>query len=260
MLRTLFTLLLLSFGAAAMVAEAPQEALVEEMHWQLTRYLGESGDSVSVLPDTTIDIKLSAGELGGSAGCNRYFGNYELEGDQLRFTSPMGSTQMACEPPVTEQEQRYLGLLAQTVSWQSDGDQLTLLDAQGRTILHYEAVEPGPLEGTEWQATGINNGKGGVVSTAHTSLVTAVFSEGTLSGFGGCNSYNATYEIEGDQITFGPAASTRKLCARPEGLMEQEQQLFAALERVRAFSVTPGTLDLRDEDGSLQVSFRTGSP
>ena len=66
----------------------------------------------------------------------------------------------------------------------------------------------------------------------------------------------ATYEIDGDQITIGPAAATRKLCNEPEGLMDQEQQFFEALGRARTFSLTPEKLELRDENGSLQVSFR----
>ncbi len=260
MQRLLITMLLFSLAGITWAAAGEQEITLEDTYWQLSQYLDAAGEMTSVASDVTVDLKLSEGQLGGSAGCNRYFGSYELDGDRLSLTSPMGSTQMACVPPVAEQEQRYLALLAQTSSWEIEGRQLAFLDAEGRQILTYTAVAPTALESTPWQASGINNGKGGVVSTANTELVTAVFSEGTVSGFGGCNSYNATYKVEGDRITFGPAASTRQLCARPEGLMEQEQHFFAALERVRAFSVTPGTLDLRDEDGSLQVSFRTGSP
>ena len=65
---------------------------------------------------------------------------------------------------------------------------------------------------------------------------------------------------QGDRITIGPAAATRKFCAEPEGIMDQEQQFFAALERARTYTLTPGKLELRDEDGSLQVSFRSAKP
>lgn len=33
--------------------------------------------------------------VNGRAGCNRFFGNYEMEGRKLKF-SPMGATRMAC--------------------------------------------------------------------------------------------------------------------------------------------------------------------
>lgn len=259
MQRVWITVLLFSLAGINCATAAEQEITMENTYWQLAQYLDDAGEMTSVASDVTMDIKLSEGQLGGSAGCNRYFGSYELDGDRISLTSPLGSTQMACMPPVAEQEQRYLALLAQTSSWEIEGRQLTFLDAEGEQTLTYTAVAPTAFENTPWQASGINNGKGGVVSTANTGLVTAVFSEGNVSGFGGCNSYNASYTIDGDQITFGPAASTRKMCARPEGLMEQEQQFFAALERSRTFTVTPDKLELRSETGALQVSFRIES-
>lgn len=172
----------------------------------------------------------------------------------------MGSTQMACVPAVSEQEQRYLALLPRAISWSVENGHLILIDEEARTILDFVVVAPTALEDTDWQASGIDNGKGGVQTTAYTHLTTAVFSEGTISGSTGCNRYNGTYDIEGDQIVFGPAAATRKFCAEPAGIMEQEQQFLAALEQARTFQVTPGKLELRDESGSLQISFRAATP
>ena len=77
----------------------------------------------------------------------------------------------------------------------------------------------------------LNNGEGGVVSSASTGQATAVFSDGTVSGTGGCNRFNASYEVKGERISIGPAAATRKFCQQPEGIMDQEQQFFAALHR-----------------------------
>ena len=59
-----------------------------------------------------------------------------------------------------------------------------------------------------------------------------------------------------ESVCIGPAAATRKFCNEPEGIMDQEQQYFEALGRARTFSLTPEKLELRDEDGSLQVGFR----
>lgn len=255
MYRMLIAVLALTIPGVAGASETNLEVTMENTHWQLTQCADDTGEMASVLPDTTVDIKFSDGELGGSAGCNRYFGGYELEEEQLRFTSQMGSTQMACAPPVAEQEQRFLALLPRANSWSIEDGRLTLIDEDARPILEFAAVEPTALEDIEWQASGINNGKGGVLSTANTHLTTAVFSDGTVSGSTGCNRYNGTYDIEGDQIVFGPAAATRKFCAEPEGIMEQEQQFLAALGRASTFQVTPGKLELRDEKGSLQVSF-----
>lgn len=256
--QTLALSILLVAGFA-LASDSEVEITMENTHWQLTQYVDDDGEMASVLPDIVVDIKFSEGKLAGSAGCNRYFGGYELEGDQVRFTSQMGSTQMACVPPTADQEQRYLALLPQATSWNQEPGHLTLSDKEGTSLLEFVGVEPASLEATEWQASGINNGTGGVASTASTNLATAVFSNGTVSGSGGCNRFNAAYEIEGDHISISPAAATRKFCTEPEGIMDQEQQFFAALGRARTYQVTPGKLELRDEKGSLQVGFRTES-
>jgi heat shock protein HslJ len=236
------------------IVEQPE---FEGVLWRLVELHGETGEMASVLDQTTVDVTFDGGELGGTAGCNRYFGSYSLgEANQLTLGSEMGSTQMACVPEVMDQEQRYLALLAQVETVERIEGHLLLQDADSATLLKFVATEPAALESTEWQAAGINNGKGGVESTATTSLSTAVFAGGQLSGSGGCNQFTATYEIEGNQITIGPAAATRKLCNEHEGIMDQEQQYFEALGRASTFSLTPEKLELRDEGGSLQVSLR----
>lgn len=58
-------------------------------------------------------------------------------------------------------------------------------------------VKPVTLEDTNWQAGGINNGRGGVVSGTSTHLSTALFANGMVSGSAGCNHFKASYEIGG---------------------------------------------------------------
>ena len=116
--------------------------------------------------------------------------------------------------------------------------------------------ETGPsLENTSWQATGINNGRGGVVSSATTTQVIAMFADGKVSGSAGCNNYSASYEISNSQITIGPAMTTRRQCAEPEGVMAQEQEFLQALAAATQYKLTADRLELRDGNGSLQVTF-----
>ena len=95
-----------------------------------------------------------------------------------------------------------------------------------------------------------------VVSGKSTHLATATFTNGTLSGSAGCNNFTASYQAEGNRLTIGPAATTRKHCAEPDGIMQQEQEYLDALARVRTYTLKTGLLELRDENGSLQVSYR----
>jgi heat shock protein HslJ len=232
---------------------------LEASDWQLSRYREASGQMLSVLPDTRVTARFKVGELSGNAGCNRYFGSYTLGTDnRLSIPAPVGATMMACAPPVSEQERQYLSDLSAVVAFQLEDELLRLLDVNHKTVLEYTAVKPLALEGTPWVAAGINNGRGGVVSTATTRLATARFKDGTVSGHAGCNTYNATYEVTGNRISLGPAMTTRMHCAEPDGIMAQEQEYLAALSRAQNYELTDNGLKLRDDNGSLQVNFVAG--
>ena len=229
---------------------------LQDTDWQLRQYLGEAGELTQVLGATTIDARFSQGEIGGSAGCNRYFGHYTGgEDNRLTVGPDLGSTQMACPPAVARQEQRYFALLSLVYAWRREDDSLLLLDDEGRLILKFAAAKPAALEDSPWQATGINNGRGGVVSTESTHLATALFAKGRISGSAGCNQFSASYEIKGDRLTIGRTMTTRKHCAEPNGIMQQEQQYLQALARTHTYTVKPDRLELRDEKGALQISY-----
>lgn len=229
---------------------------LEAPDWRLSRYLDVSGKVIPVLADTAVTARFRDGRVGGSAGCNRYFGGYTVgTEDQLVVSANMGTTMMACVTPVAEQERLYLQHLSAVAAFELEGESLRLLDQDQKALLEYTAVRPLTLEGTPWRAAGINNGRGGVVSTATTALSTAEFTGGKVSGHAGCNTFNASYEITDDRISMGPAMTTRMYCAEPDGIMDQEQEYLAALSRAQVFELTDNGLKLRDENGSLQVNF-----
>lgn len=238
--------------------ESPVDrARLEDRDWQLRAYLDEAGILSPVLPEAPIDLRFGADDVTGSGGCNRYSGRYTLgEGDRLAFDSELATTRMACAEVIARQEQRYLGLLPLVASWRRSGDSLWLLDREGLRTLEFAAVRPARLTDAEWQATGINNGHGGVVSGPTTSRATATFSDGQVTGNAGCNRFTASFELDDDQITIGPAGTTRMLCPEPAGVMEQEQQYLEALSRTRSYRLTPDRLELRDASGGLQVAYR----
>lgn len=224
--------------------------------WRLNQYLNESGELQVTNVDTVIDAQFADGKLSGGGGCNRYFGNYTLgPNNQLLFDGPIGSTQMACAQQIASQEQRYLALLADVYRWEIKGDRLLLLNNQGQPVLQYRAELPLTLVNSHWQAAGINNGRGGVVSSAITTQVNAAFVDNKISGSSGCNRYSASYETSDSQITIGPVMTTRRQCDQPEGIMTQEQEFLQALAVTTQYKLTADKLELRDKNGSLQVGF-----
>ncbi|MEN8206646.1 MAG: META domain-containing protein [Pseudomonadota bacterium] len=241
-----------------MAADWPHDGL-EASDWRLSRYLDDSGQMMTVLSGITVTARFTDGKLSGSAGCNRYFGSYTAgTDDQLNISSSIGATMMACAPPVSEHERQYLSCLSAVAGFQLQDGGLHLLDKEGQILLEYAAVKPLTLEGTYWQAAGINNGKGGVVSSANTQRATARFTNGELSGHAGCNAFNASYEATGDRITIGPVMATRKHCAEPDGIMNQEQEYLQALSRAQVYELSDSRLKLRDEKGSLLIDFVVG--
>ena len=49
--------------------------------------------------------------------------------------------------------------------------------------------------------------------------------------------------------------TTRRQCAEPEGVMAQEQEFLQALAAATQYTLTADRLELRDGNGSLQVTF-----
>ena len=226
--------------------------------WTLDFYLSSEGESVDVLPDTGITLEFEEGKIGGSAGCNTYFASYEIEGDSLTV-GVIGVTEMYCAPEaLMTQEGEYLASLESAVLYRVADDKLEIVNGDGETLLSFSfsVLEPTPLTGTMWRLTGFNDGKGGFVSLLSGTEITALFDDdGGLSGSAGCNNYKASYEIDGEVLSIGPAVATRMMCAKPDGVMDQESAYLAALESVAAYQIKGDLLELRDADGMRLVSY-----
>ncbi len=96
-----------------------------------------------------------------------------------------------------------------------EGGQLQLLDAGGNVRASF-SPQTQVLAGTRRRATGIDNGRGGVVSLVAGSNVTLDFAaDGQASGSAGCNRFNTRYSADGTTLRLQPAAATRHLCPEP---------------------------------------------
>gem|GEM_PF-350938 len=230
--------------------------ILDNTEWQLSFYQNESGKTSTVLSTTPISTTFNGNKVGGNAGCNRYFGQFQITANGLfHITSQIGSTMMACAPEIAEQEQRYLKNLAMATRYQLDNGKLVLLNKDKHAILEYQRVKPLTLENGVWQATGINNGRGGVVTNKNTHLATILFSQGKAQGHTGCNNFSASYDLNDQNIHFGKARTTRKFCSE-DGVMDQEQQYLQALTNTVSYELKEGKLNLRDNKGSLMVGFQ----
>jgi len=230
-------------------------ASVEGTLWTLASYLSGEGKTIAVLPETEVTIELKDGQSSGSGGCNKYFGAYEADGSSLTF-GVMGSTMMACLPPVSDQEIQYLSALSTAASYEIVDGKLQMASGEGEIVLTYAVLEPMPLAGTTWRLTGYNNGKGGFASVLSGSEVLALFGDdGRVTSSAGCNNYFASFEVEGETLSVGPAGSTRMMCAEPEGVMDQEAAYLAALGSAATYQIKGDSLQVWDADGSRMLSY-----
>ena len=246
--------LVLSDGSGAeLLAYTAGAGGIEGVTWLLREQAIDDAMG-AVPPEVTVSLLLERGVAGGTGGCNRYFADYEIDGDSITF-GVIGSTMMACPEPQSSIEATYLANLGDASTWASDGATLSFADAGGATLLVYEAAPAATIEG-DWVAQGINDGAGGVVTTESTPLTTAVFgADGRLTGFDGCNDYFADYAVDGESVAIGPVATTRMACPSEE-LASQAASYAAALAASRTWSVTDdGILELQDEGGALQVAY-----
>jgi len=169
---------------------------------------------------------------------------------------------MSCPEPegVMEQEAAYLQALASTATFELQGDRLTLRAANGETAVEYSLFESIGLLDTSWQLSLYYVGGDAVTSPLAGTEITANFMEGgKLSGSAGCNNYTAGYELDGNALTIGPAASTRMACSEPSGVMEQEAAFLALLEQTASYKINVDTLTLMDANGTPLAEF-TASP
>ena len=74
-----------------------------------------------------ITISFEDGQVHGSSGCNSYFGEYKINGNEISF-GPLAATEMACMDPdgIMQQEQEYLTFLSDVVTYAIEGNQLIL--------------------------------------------------------------------------------------------------------------------------------------
>lgn len=234
---------------------------LEGTPWQLTESAGLEGDvgpggEIHPVPEGIVVTALFAdGRVSGNSGCNRYTGAYAVDGDALTVTD-IATTMMACEPARMALEQAFTAALTNTAIYSITGATLELGTADGALSLRFAATPSPSLIGTEWIATMINNGKGGVVSVVAGTTVSAVFGpDGRVAGSGGCNRYSGTYTADGSSLAVGPVAATKMACPAP-GVMEQEGQYYGALTRVTTYTFDGDRLQLRDASGALQVDYR----
>jgi len=163
----------------------------------------------------------------------------------------VAATQMACTGAADEVERAFLAALEQVRSWRIDSDELVLLGDGDKELLRFAV--PSPVGA--WVVTSLLHGDAVTSPIAGTELTATFTRDGKVTGSAGCNAYTSTYRGSDGGIAIAKPAATRKLCATPEGVMEQEQAFLAALAATRSYRVEGSRLSLLTDRGTFTATF-----
>jgi putative lipoprotein len=103
---------------------------------------------------------------------------------------------------------------------------------------------------TAWQLTSLNGD-----ALIEGSDITLRFGEDTIEGNGGCNTYGGSYTVSEDSLSLSDLYWTEMACMEPEGVMDQEQAYFAALNAAVSYQVDNDRLEIYDEAGTPTLVF-----
>ena len=249
-------------GAPVLVFRA-QPSELAGTSWQITAYNNGRQAVTSPILGTSLTLVFGAdGSLTGSAGCNNFMTSYTVTGGEIAVEPPASTRMMCVEPEgIMEQEAEFLAALASAATYTIRGDMLEFRTADDAIALHAAPLAATALEGTSWEVTAYNNGRGGVTSPILDTTLTMQFgADGTLSGTAGCNNYSAPFTAADGTITVGLAMSTAMACMEPEGVMEQEAEFLAALASAATYSVNGNVLELRTADDAAAVQAVPAQP
>ena len=85
------------------------------------------------------------------------------------------------------------------------------------------------------------------------TTISANFNNGQVSGSGGCNTFNASYTTNGNNVTISYPAGTQISCA-PE-VMDQESAFFQALSSVATYQISGPNLTFNNGGGATVLAF-----
>jgi len=104
----------------------PVENLGLEQQLQQGQWLLEDLGGRGVIDNLQTKLKFdSQGRISGLAGCNSYFGQYKLNGENLKISN-IASTRKACSEAVANQESLFLNALERAYQIRIDGPYLLI--------------------------------------------------------------------------------------------------------------------------------------
>ncbi len=116
----------------------PEDALAKGQ-WKLTELDGNTIDTTKLTEAPFLKFTPKEKRINGNAGCNLFFGNYELNSDSSIHFSQIGATKRFC--PNMSVEDRFLKALNETAGMKLQGNRLIFLNGDEQEMMILENQE-----------------------------------------------------------------------------------------------------------------------
>jgi heat shock protein HslJ len=238
-------LLTLAIIAAASAGVSAQAGRIHGIQWTLTYADGRNVTNSSAYFEIERDQK----RFTGNTGCNRMFGNVEINGRRITFSN-VGSTKMMCKLPAGSVPERvFLNSLDKAFQFDVSGNALRVYDRSGRTVLRFKRlvkqapVEPEPsgtgLADRKWMLESIGNRKT-LVALKDAFLVFDP-AKGSAGGNSGCNVFGGDYTVTDKKLNITEIISTMRACVEDDK-MAVERDFLDGLRNTDRYEIENGRL------------------
>lgn len=232
------------------------KAALEGKTWRMQSLGGLEPAKLAALQGG-VTLRFASGNVQVSAGCNQMRGGYTLE-DGVLTAKAVASTMMACPEPAMSVENAVRKALSRPLRATLAGGRLTLKpEKEDDPAVMVLAPEVAPQIEGAWNVTGVNDGRRALLRTLRGTTLTLSFAKGTVSGSAGCNTFRGTYKVQGDRVAIGALSTTRKACPG-DGVMKQEANFVASLEKAATWKIESGELQLLGTEGDRMVTAEAG--
>ena len=234
------------------------------------RLLAE-GDWEEDAPSVTLFF-LDDYRAAGVAACRDYFATYGASEGRIGFPwmSMVGSSYPSCSDEIRSQEGRFTSDLSRARDYSVDkdaGSSRLMIRTSGGKTLTFEPLLPAveSIADGNWVLKAfvkVHVTQSGmrllrVTNPLQGPEITMSFREGGVSGSAGCNSYSAQHSIGDEEITFTSPGVTRRVCATPDGVMQQETRFLNLLPSLTKFHIYGDRLFIHAEDGEAMLFVLT---
>ncbi len=221
-------------------------ATLENTTWIVTAIDGQATSS-----DHQPTMAFGAGQVTGSASCNRYTGAYTQTSTGISFSQVI-ITQVACDDSaLVAQEARFTAALGKVTKLAGSATDPELCDASGKVVL--KLTQPTPVEtakaltGTDWSLSAITSADA-TTAVITGSSVTLQIGETNFTATS-CDSFTGDVAINGSNIKFTAANTTSTGCDSAD-LTNQMTTVANLLSKVESWSISDSTLTLSTADGA----------